>query len=374
VAEGEIEVRIVKTDVIFLGAGASVSAGFPTNEGLTRYIIEELPFRKRVTSVPYDLPPPNFIESQWKRIARDLREANSLSVDEFCEIAQPTSGNGMELKRMLSLALFDKTAELKQWNDYVKFVYSLFRQGTPDLDDRFTIVNFNYDGLLGRMLVKAAQRRRMAANKGILAIEGLAALTGGWYGSDQLPGDDMLVRATNSFEPHRFCHHMPHGTFTVMRDSAGDLHSMEDVIYSEASHEAKENWFLKRYNRMPMIQFPWEKDSRLPVHQMQFEHAALSVEEAKRIHFIGLSGHSLLRHSLADIFSRVHPAMFQSKQWYIASPEDNQERVFRRLMDCFLPEELRRDEALKRQLLRPNYAKFYPTFEAWIKASPHLDA
>jgi hypothetical protein len=294
-------------------------------------------------------------------------------VDEFCEIGQQTYGDGVDLKRMLSLALFDKVAELRRWNDYTGFVYSLFLQGKPDLDNRFTVVNVNYDGLLGKMLVDAVQQRRRSAQREPLPCEILANIAGGWYAKGSRTGDDMPVQVSVQHDPEAFCHHMPHGVFTVSRDSSGALWSMENVIFSENDHTAKENWFLRKYMRVPAIQFPWERDSRLVVHQSQLKHAALSVVSAKRIHFVGLSGHSLLRHSLADIFSLVPPALFGTKQWYVATPEENQERVFRRLMDCFLPDELRRDESLKKQILRPEYSKFFPSFDAWTKASPHLE-
>jgi len=60
---------------------------------------------------------------------------------------------------MLWAALIDLGQEWDSWNDYGRFIYSLFKPSSPKLDDRKTIINFNYDGLLEKLLVDAMRER-----------------------------------------------------------------------------------------------------------------------------------------------------------------------------------------------------------------------
>ena len=373
-----------------------MSAGFPSNEGLTKYIIDTLPFRNR--TYPAESEPSHF-QGRWKDTAKMLQRANCLSVDEFCEIGQPILGDGAALKQIVSVALFDKVAERKTWNEYVRFVASLFKQSEADLDDRFTVVSFNYDGLLGKMLLDAVRERRYLAqaHNNTLDLSTATALAGGWSpphpiirrddtliahiinGGVPTPffNVDSIMQAVESenFDGNQFCLHMPHGNFTVMKDRTGTNHAFQDLIYGDVDVKQKEAWFLDLFRNswQPAIQFPWEKKKRLALHQRQIDHAALSVEEATRIHFIGLSGHPLLRHTLMEIFARVHPANFQSKEWFVATTEENKERVFRRLMDCFLPSELQGNEAVKAHISKPPQTKYLPSFDGWLNLAPHTN-
>ena len=361
----------VKTDVIFLGAGASVSAGFPTNVGLTRYLIEELPIRQRCTTVPRGPLSSDTVEQQWRFEAETLRKANCLSVDEFCELAQPSRGDGLTLKKMLSLALFDKVKDFKRWNDYVKLVDTLFIPRNVNLDDRLTLVNFNYDGLLGKMLVDAVRHRCKVAKKECPPGWRLAAIGGGWCGSGH--GHDATpANHSAELQVPEFCHHMPHGTFTAAMNERDEILALEDLIYSDAAdHSAKENWLLRHYDLIPMIQFPWERDNRRQIHQRQLVHPAHSVAEATRIHFIGLSGHHLLRHSLRDIFSSIDSTEeLAKKQWFVATSEPNYERTFNRLLNCLLPDDWLNDDSLKARLRRE--MQHFGTFGEWLDVSPHL--
>ena len=73
----------------------------------TKYITEELSNRER--TYPANLQP-GFFQNRYGNRMRKCFAKHCLSVDEFCEIGSPMLGDGVELKKMVSLALFDKVA------------------------------------------------------------------------------------------------------------------------------------------------------------------------------------------------------------------------------------------------------------------------
>jgi hypothetical protein len=90
------------------------------------------------------------------------------------------------------------------------------------------------------------------------------------------------------------------------------------------------------------------------------------VKEAKRIHFIGLAGHPLMRNSLRSIFQETWKARedLASKKFFVATKhKDNTERVFRSICDCLLPEEWRKDDAWREKNLSVTECG---SFEDWI--------
>jgi hypothetical protein len=155
----------MKTDVIFLGAGASLSAGFPTNKDLTNYIIYELSNRNKYGSGRNNLmggraDVPERIEREWAVLAESLRKTGFLSVDEYCEHIRDNAVKVGRMKRMLRMALFDHSYFWFENNDYRTFLESLFLKGrSTELNPDFTVINFNYDGLLGTLLTDAVRER-----------------------------------------------------------------------------------------------------------------------------------------------------------------------------------------------------------------------
>lgn len=116
----------MKTDVIFLGAGASLSAGFPTNEGLANYIIYKLPNRIWIEIERNDAN----LRKRWWELAELFRETGYFSVDAFCEKANQRQDVVRDMKQMLRLALFDHS---KNWwapeTEYRRLIDTLFLPG-----------------------------------------------------------------------------------------------------------------------------------------------------------------------------------------------------------------------------------------------------
>src|ERR1019366_3846057 len=101
----------MKTDVIFLGAGASLSAGFPTNKDLTNYIIYNLSENSRYYGSKKKPRFPVTIASQvskdWRTLKESLRTSAFLSVDEFCQLANKNPAIVTKMTQLLRMALFD---------------------------------------------------------------------------------------------------------------------------------------------------------------------------------------------------------------------------------------------------------------------------
>lgn len=374
----------MKTDVIILGAGASLSAGFPTNKDLANYMIDGIAGREqygskggRRTTSPANIS--QDIRRLWPEVAQSLRRSGFLSIDEYCEWAKEEVERVTWAKQLLRLALFDHSYFWFRNNDYRTFVETLFEPSTGQPNPAFTIINFNYDGLLGKMLTDGVVERCVLQKQQIPSPERLAAIAGGYYPHPTQNRDVPLgmfypvAVESETTEVERFAHHMPHGTFTVV-GCRGQLLSLQDRIYrSDGSPTEMEEDFLATYSTTPMIHFPWESGKRLEIHKNQYSHAAGSIHKAKRIHFIGLSGHPLLRHSLTDLFQFVKDeSTLLSKEWHIATPDDQGE-TFLKLMECFLPDKgLSGDQ---KQLIRTDSLrrlKKYNSFAEWLKAKPHL--
>lgn len=376
----------MKTDVIFLGAGASATAGFPTNEGLANYIFEKLSQKNRDVY----FQPKRFsgnlnalreatedmrthvarLREHWRATAETFRAANCLSVDEYCEISAPTANLVPAMKQVLRQVLFDHAAGWWKPSDYRRLVASLFKASEVYPDNRFTLVNFNYDGLLTKLLTDAIHWRCLRSCKPVPDFPEMAAIGGGYY-QPQVEDDTPSVVQSAPLKPDQFYQHLPHGTVTVALNMARGLRSLQNLFYSRTERPDRETLFLAQYDSEPMIHFPWEPNGRRTEHKRQYEHAAMSVKEAKRIHFIGLSGHPLLRHSLKDVFAATSRDELLQKQWHVATTEKDAKRVARKLMDCFLSDDLRRDEDFCMDLA----SRFgsYPGFREWLDVAPHLN-
>lgn len=409
----------MKKDVIFLGAGASVDAGFPTNEALTRYVIYDLverPQRERFRDARGNLPiktHDHATKLKWQRVLMDwkaagesLRRSKLLSIDEYCQLSTPPGhaqqvDTVIQLKRMLRAALMDHAEKWNQWNSYSRLISDLFQGSEHLLNDRFTVINFNYDGLFGKLLVDAVRERHRLRGIQPPAPERLASLAGGY-----LP--DSGMKAIRAEEPNSrlFNHFMPHGTITTFR-SHTNLINFQDVLYAETfgssdmrNRDEMEAWFYTHwYESMPLIHFPWESEACDPVFARQLEVAAIAVEQADRVHFVGVSGHSLLGHTLQKLF-HVGPQGWSSseaetglqelakKEWHMATLDRSPKMVWANLVRCILPRREDREAFMQvnrtredcpsvsinmaSHIVRRTNVFFYQGFEEWLKEKPHL--
>jgi hypothetical protein len=359
----------MKTDVIFLGAGASRSAGFPLNADLARYIMYDFAGKSRdMVPLRYREPDRDFL-SEWKSIASSLREAQCLSIDEYCRTGQNLLGTAIEMKQLLRLALYDHRTKWWQWNEYVPFIYSLFEPSSHELIAGFTVVNFNYDGLFSKLLTDAVIKRRELKRLPPLSYHQLAPAPGGWYGHG-LSDRASEVAGVEKYDIHAFSHLMPHGTITSHINELGRMESLQENVYSSDVSEAAERIFLQFYHCKPLIRFPWEGDGQLSGFTQLYDHGRESVESADRIHIIGMSGHRLLRESMSKMFRTLRRDHLARKTWHIATADPDPKGVLEKLLDCILSEEQRKDPEV-RSVVHARTV-FYSSFADWIRAEPHL--
>lgn len=381
-------------DVIFLGAGASKCAGFPINRELTRYIIYEMASRRRFEDAAgtYKIKQEgNPVSAQWKGIleqwskaAESLRRSKELSVDEYCLLASPNGAvteTTLHLKRMLRSALMDFAPQWREWNDYGPFISDLFKPKSADLDDRFTIVNFNYDGLFGKLLTDAVLER-WQIHKGVRPpVDYLSELAGGYF-----PQGGLVAVEATDVKSNSFVHVLPHGTITTLQKGSQKL-CIQDLLYAveysgpnlNNRAEMEADFYENLYMTTPMIHFPWEPSACAPVFERQLDIASRAVVEAERIHFIGISGHPLLGHTLQKIFrvgTREPPLEFLSnKQWHIATMEPNHEATFWKIAQCFIPQLTlyRQFEEMMIGRATGNLRRvsFYKGFSDWLERKPY---
>lgn len=374
----------MKTDVIFLGAGASANAGFPLGEDLANYIKDKLPKR----------PLPDHasdLRRELTEVAKQLRQTDYSTVDAFVEKGKSDPGLTQKVKRMVRLALFDhSTNSPRGRREYDRFAKTLFKADELNLDERITVVNFNYDGLFGKLLADKVLARWKHEGIDILSRhDELAAYAGGYYSWPEGGQTSDAFCGLPARENDGFDHCMPHGTFIVVWKER-KLISLLNLIYQEDSDIpcsrrtdecSRGELFLKTYSANTFIRFPWEENPSIDesfwrqfncqrsVYLSQIIAVADAVAQAKRIHFIGLSGHRLLRDSLRRMFPKTStPEALTGKEWHVAT-DRNPQAIFDRLMTCFLSEGTTHDADLRAKL-RSNMIP-YPSFEAWLQASPY---
>jgi hypothetical protein len=255
------------------------------------------------------------------------------------------------------------------YNPYRNFIDTLFFRGQVYPDPRFTVVNFNYDGLLAKLLTEAAWSREDNEWK-TRNVEPwrLAALGGGYY---HFPGSNFV--SAYDLNPQQLgdscLHLMPHGTITVLwLGQQQQFQSDESFVYSQGPSANSDIW-QHGISAVPMIDFPWEPDDRVSEkHRSQLRLAGASVREAKRIHFIGLAGHFLMRDSLSRIFEGMSQEEFAGKEWFIATKESDYQRTFWNICECLLPDQMLKNDSWRRNNLRP---QFCGDFDNWMYLKPH---
>lgn len=227
------------------------------------------------------------------------------------------------------------------------------------------------------------QNRRVTRATGSFDEKILAAIAGGFY---SFSNDGFLRSPIQGSIPNpdtEFLHVMPHGTIAVVKDG-DNLLSVLNVLYpsdGEADEfhlpngggtlKSRNDVFLRLYDLESAIHFPWENAGGLPIYEQQINVASVAVRRTKRLHFIGLSGHKLLRHSLRKLFWDVgDEEAFAAIEWHVATKDPDSRRVFDSLLDCILPETFLEKDDLRDKLHKRMTP--YTDFAHWLRVSPHL--
>jgi hypothetical protein len=227
--------------------------------------------------------------------------------------------------------------------------------------------------LFGKLLADAFLERHRSAG-GVDEPRGdfLAAIAGGYYNHPELEGVQSPVVSLEYYDLAEFIHYMPHGTMGMFLDEQDRPQSLLNVIYGLRDKVAvREATLWDKYFTTPLIRFPWEQGGQPGSMPPRLIGVANAVRMATRYHFIGLSGHKLMKNTLQSIFQVVDSSSvaFLQKQYHVAT-KGNHDVVFDKLLDCILPPKLLDDTSL-RDRLRKKMVR-YSDFGEWLHRTPHL--
>jgi hypothetical protein len=333
--------KSLQKHVIFLGAGASASSGYPLADALrlrlssAKQLISDFEQLTKNSNPALTYKPMDQerlgerkickeIFEQFQQTIEQFRHGGFGSVDEFSKLASTSAGDqflflAQEMKKLMKLALSLHNPELIfEKSDYYPFVQRLFDENKmSSLKHSITIISYNYDCYLEYLLLKAqAYRNRVAGREP--PNDGLKnRLSSGFFKPSDLDG---LKHPDQQFK-----HFKLHGSITYADDiSHGKLFKTENFerLINVNIH--------KNELPIPPVVFPWElfdqdgafidkeafifcKNTKVPEEKAQalllyalyktiWEGAREAVQNAKKISFVGLSMHDYLDAGLRYLF------------------------------------------------------------------------
>jgi hypothetical protein len=310
--------------VIFLGAGASHSSGFPLANDL-KLLMTSAAHREtkcmQLTQRSFPAEGIAFIDKIGSAI-KPFSEASFSSIDEFCRLAQGTNYDQFvpQLKQLMRLVLSMDNPNHHLGSDYGVFVNKLFKEDGYTLRDDLCVLTFNYDCHLDSLLYGAVNWRtriRTSDSAQDAPINVRDAVTSG-YASH---GDRSWKDARG------FCLLKLHGTLALPTGKPQDVITWND-LHGDTYHGRAVRLSNSSYY-VPCI-FPWEiirdgefipqKELCLPyqpegcpadvytVFRDTWERARREVTKAAKISFVGLSMHPYLSEGLKFLFGDRHYA------------------------------------------------------------------
>lgn len=217
----ESEIGMAKNHVIFLGAGASASSGYPLANGLRLRLCSEEVFWRDLFgalnphNTGYQFEP--YSGNQFKeQIRLEFREACAThldafsdsiklfrdggfaTVDEFSKHASKSNPKYVdEMKKLTRLALaFHNPEDKFHESDYYPFIQRLFRDDNlHELKSHITILSYNYDCYLEFLLLRAFQTRHTVTGHPNYTVSDINQLTSGFY----VRGDSRWVSPLAKF-------------------------------------------------------------------------------------------------------------------------------------------------------------------------------
>lgn len=189
--------------VIILGAGASVTSGYPDAKKLRLLLMSENKVREELTRRGENLNDREFnnflspMFAQDGNMTRLFREGGFATVDEFSSLAQSRFAEEIKLLKWRlrwALALHNPEKEFEN-SDYYAFIQKLFHRQIFPLRKDVAILTFNYDPYLAFLLKRAAKVRYEVDGKSDIGVAE-HCLTSGFEGRnlDALAhGDDLCL-------------------------------------------------------------------------------------------------------------------------------------------------------------------------------------
>jgi hypothetical protein len=306
--------------VIILGAGASVTSGYPMANGLRLLLGSADYFRQKAREDheefkknnpllknprEYDPGHADFCFTYHAAAVQKFRSGGFGTVDEFCKLIALQNdpnlsrlANGMRQLTRLALGLRNPEYGYQD-SDYYPFVQRLFDKDLISLRDDLTILTFNYDPYLEFLLLRALRERAGLVGKPPPSNEIIDSVTSGLFSRN--------IQWMQSARP----------TFKLLKLHGG-------ICMNESEHHAfftaETNDRIKKLaedEHTPPVLFPWEvigEDGRFhdsakfslhgygPLFQAIWQTARDEVQYASKISFVGFSMHSFLFNTLEFLF------------------------------------------------------------------------
>ena len=330
--------------VIFLGAGASASSGYPLANDLRIRMCDRESFEHHVKERLdiEDMAPGDFypLREQARRLFNDYGKASALlkagafgTMDELSQLASGGSHHGeiLQLKKLLRLVFALENPQMFGYgkSDYPVFVNALFQQKACLRDD-VSVLSFNYGPFLEYTLFNAV-KTRCAIGTVPKEIRELAfqASTSGFHNLDDLTW----------IEQGGFCHLKLHGT-TVPPDlndralrmsvpsqpgDEGRLHSkyffnfaidarlaaLRDGTLAAQAPPVLLPWeivhgdgrLLTNDEFLTQVGSEWEHAGRFQLFCAIWERARREVQAADIVSFVGLSMNAFLEPAWRYLFN-----------------------------------------------------------------------
>jgi hypothetical protein len=343
--------------VIFLGAGASYTSGYPLAAELRVILSSPEAFKNYVAFKLNDSAlTADFLQrfKEYEKMIHLFREGGFGTIDEFSFLSRGRFKDGVQILKWFMSLIFalhnpeipypkpgthsnDKTTAF-EYSDYFPFIQKLFNKDYHELRDDVAILTYNYDPYFEFVLDRAYTTRKEAA----AAKDRRYDSTNFFSGLSDRKADVLLERPG-------FCFLKLHGTSVLKSFSPADwqgetalLH--EDVFFKREGLMEK----LKRKQRRatmetpigvdkdiicaPPIFFPWEilkengefvteadfrsfegktasVDTRFSggsfysVFKAIWQRARKEIIDAQKISFVGLSMHDFLEDGLCYLFA-----------------------------------------------------------------------
>lgn len=312
--------------VIFLGAGASKTSGYPLADELRLRLSSQRQYETdmhqvgaKVHDVAKAIPILQTYFSRFKATVDLFRHGAFGTVDEFSKLASnhyPEHVHKMKLLVKLALLLHNPE-DAFQNSDYSPFIKQLFKDDLYSFREDITILSYNYDCYLDFLLLKAYSIRGslVADFQSNSAIKN--NLTSGFYdlqntnslasdenqlrhfklhGSIGYATDDEhkqmfashIINRVKSIEDQAWEHSVPPIIFPweVLDENGEFLHAQDFVFCKQAKEPKRQSDAVLLYNLLSTI---WQGAKR-------------AVQKAEKISFVGMSMHSYLMQGLKFLF------------------------------------------------------------------------
>jgi len=298
--------------VIFLGAGASRTSGYPLANELRLLLSSEHHFLTWIKKCfPSESDTAATLASEYfkefQSAIRLFREGGFASVDEFCRLV---SGRGhivevMQMRYLTRAVLGALNPEDEfEKSDYYPFIQKLFKADLANLRQDISILSFNYDPYLEFLLWRAWGRRNVG-----LPIAGV--------GNEMTSGFLDLHNQSWTESNHASLYLLKlHGSICGFDSSPI---TTQNLYQQPANIRSGALFSPDNQRNVPPILFPWEiMDERLKFKNADFppqddplysplfvkiwERARKEVLAADKVSFVGLSMHDYLKLGFRYLF------------------------------------------------------------------------